>query len=249
MADPVEVPKSVWELIVEAAPASEHPEVCKSCAHMCLRAPQPRSMLATWLSELCHHNGRPRSVPTHQPSPSAAPHRPLVTLCFARVCYLYGQMRRAIGERLIDKAETLHTEVISLLDIWRDYRSTIEAEQAAFEEQKQAKKRMMALLPEPPMVRESLKREISFFVETLRSKGAEIQKVGHAAEIIDYALDKEVVDNPHSSVETPLRPTSSLREGAPPKPHEFEEELSAVVPTLSVFTLDAVVGCIRKVTI
>ena len=39
-------------------------------------------------------------------------------------------MRRAIGERLIDKAETLHTEVISLLDIWRDYRSTIEAEES-----------------------------------------------------------------------------------------------------------------------
>ena len=30
MADPVEVPKSVWELIVEAAPASEHPEVCEN---------------------------------------------------------------------------------------------------------------------------------------------------------------------------------------------------------------------------
>ena len=34
MAEPVEVPKSVWELIVEAAPASEHPEVChmRMCA-------------------------------------------------------------------------------------------------------------------------------------------------------------------------------------------------------------------------
>ena len=49
---------------------------------------------------------------------------------------------------------------------------------------------MMAVLPEPPMVRESLKREISFFVETLQSKGADVQKGGHAAEIIDYALDK-----------------------------------------------------------
>ena len=62
--------------------------------------------------------------------------------------------------------------------------------QAALEEHKQAQQRMMAVLPEPPMVRESLKREISFFVETLQSKGAEVQKGGHAADIIDYALDK-----------------------------------------------------------
>ena len=202
----------------------------------------------------------------------------------------------------------------------------------------------MAVLPEPPMVRESLKREISFFVETLQSKGADVQKGGHAAEIIDYALDKStgnhgpqpmtqptcacppprhpgillppvcdvwshtvtaswwrsaMASSDHRSAliptlslpfspsgvarvllaaadggqrplsvpssamrrpstakvsgrETPLRPTSSRSEGSPskvPKPHEFEEEFSAVAPMLSVFTLDAVVGRIRKVTI
>lgn len=53
-------------------------------------------------------------------------------------------------------------QVSTLLDIWRDYRDDIEAELP-----------MAPVLPEPPMVRESLCNHIRLLLESLKDKAKE----------------------------------------------------------------------------
>lgn len=45
-------------------------------------------------------------------------------------------VRSILGDDIIDEVEMLHREVCSLLDIWRDYRSLISAEEQELENNK-----------------------------------------------------------------------------------------------------------------
>lgn len=40
------------------------------------------------------------------------------------------QVRRCVGEALLQEAEDLHNELLLLLDIWRDYRAETDAKAA-----------------------------------------------------------------------------------------------------------------------
>ncbi|XP_031564912.1 uncharacterized protein LOC116300225 [Actinia tenebrosa] len=98
------------------------------------------------------------------------------------------EIKEVIGEGLIDETIVLHEEATSLLDIWRDYRDETEKE-----EKNLALNRHLSSLPEPPMMRENLKKEIMMFVEMLQQKnnGSQVSKIlNHKDEsIVDYVLE------------------------------------------------------------
>eukprot|EP00041_Stephanoeca_diplocostata_P016762 m.331382 g.331382 ORF g.331382 m.331382 type:complete len:456 (+) comp20476_c0_seq1:381-1748(+) len=76
-------------------------------------------------------------------------------------------VRKILGDDIIDEVETLHREVCSLLDIWREYRSLINAEEQQLENNTGEAR---TILPEPPMARSNLVSEISFFVNSINAK-------------------------------------------------------------------------------
>lgn len=174
----------------------------------------------------------------------------------------HDEMARAIGQKLIDHTETLHAEVTALIEIWRDYRETILEEEALLKVKQEEKEAAKAALPEPPMVREVLKREISFFVESLQAKNAAVPTDSSSSKIVSYALDRFDTDQRPSSTpglnrpstanvggrEMPLRPMSSRSEGHPAvcRSKQLREELSDSGGQLSLFTFDGVVNKIRE---
>ena len=91
------------------------------------------------------------------------------------------EIKRMLGEDLVDQSIELHEEVIFcliiisrdnvlfidfslkvnlLLGIWRDYR----------DETEDIMSKSSCRLPEPPAARDRLKQEIKFFVESIREK-------------------------------------------------------------------------------
>ncbi|PFX15094.1 hypothetical protein AWC38_SpisGene20700 [Stylophora pistillata] len=75
------------------------------------------------------------------------------------------EIKEALGEDLVDETLDLHNEASILLEIWQDYREETEKE-----EREKALQRHLHRLPEPPMIRENLKKEIKMFVEMLQQK-------------------------------------------------------------------------------
>jgi len=155
----------------------------------------------------------------------------------------HDEIKRIIGEDLIDEAETLHTEVVALLEIWKDYREAIETESAT------PKQPELIAIPEPALVRENLKQEIKFFLDSLKAKGANIkrstQKTGATA-IIDYVLES---GRPNSNPLSSRRPSTPRFEGnrpaSAPRANDLESEVEGLEDKLSVFNFDLVADRIR----
>lgn len=115
------------------------------------------------------------------------------------------EIKNMLGESKVEEAEELHREVEMLLDIWQELRS----------ESDKAIKRPNGALPEPPGVRERLKQEISFFLQSMRSKaedeGRDPDKAiaNYKSHVVNYALN----ESPH-----PPRPVTRCSSGELTRP-------------------------------
>ncbi|KAJ8306152.1 hypothetical protein KUTeg_016697 [Tegillarca granosa] len=93
------------------------------------------------------------------------------------------EIKNMLGESLVDQSLELHSEIDTLLDIWRDYRDETESTPHV-------------KLPEPPGLRDRLIQEIQFFVENVKEKARnqgvnadKILKTRHNMDIIEYAVE------------------------------------------------------------
>ncbi|KAJ7383859.1 Coiled-coil domain-containing protein 24 [Desmophyllum pertusum] len=119
------------------------------------------------------------------------------------------EIKEALGEDLVDETLDLQNETSTLLEIWQDYR-----EETDKEEKEQALQRHLNRLPEPPMIRENLKKEVKMFVEMLhqraREEGRNTASVLSQEEssIVEYVFDNTAA-RPSSSSSRPSTAHSS----------------------------------------
>ena len=127
-------------------------------------------------------------------------------------------IKRIIGESLVETSLDLHNEVDTLLEIWRDYRHET---MTGIDELKDTISKTNTLLPEPPNVRETLKKEITMFVKQMREHFKEEDKFcrqivanNHNMNVINYALNTVQLDTSdvsrRSRATTMDRPQSKL---------------------------------------
>lgn len=119
------------------------------------------------------------------------------------------EIKEALGEDLVDETLDLHNEASTLLEIWQDYR-----EETDNEEKDQTLQRHLNRLPEPPMIRENLKKEIKMFVEMLQQKAREEGRNPSSilskqeSNIVEYVFD-DTAARPSSSSSRPSTSHSS----------------------------------------
>lgn len=81
------------------------------------------------------------------------------------------QVRAAIGLSLVDQAQSLFEEAMSLLTIWNEYHEETLSERMLVScRLSVAVARPARTLPEPPAVRQRLEQEISFLIKNLKEK-------------------------------------------------------------------------------
>jgi hypothetical protein len=121
-------------------------------------------------------------------------------------------IKRVVGESLVETSLDLHAEIDTLLEIWRDYRhETVQG----LNRLRQSKRDLTNNLPEPPNQRETLKKEIAFFVKQLRETfndngdrfASKILSKNHNLSVINYVL------NTDQSFTSPTSSTSTLVNG------------------------------------
>ena len=102
-------------------------------------------------------------------------------------------IKSIIGESVIETCIDLHNEIDTLLEIWRDYRNET---MVSLNQIKQTINKSHTNLPEPPNIRETLKKEIRFFVTQMREHYKEEDKFcrqivanNHNLNVINYALN------------------------------------------------------------
>lgn len=115
------------------------------------------------------------------------------------------EIKEALGEDLVDETVDLQNEATTLHDIWQDYREETEKK-----EREQALQRHLKCLPEPPMLRENLKKEIKMFVEMLQQR---TQEEGRSATSIlnkeESSIVEYVFENNGAARSSPSRPSTS----------------------------------------
>jgi hypothetical protein len=101
-------------------------------------------------------------------------------------------IKSIIGQAVIESSIDLHNEIDTLLEIWRDYRNET---MVSLNKIKQNMNKTTNL-PEPPNIRETLKKEIRFFVTQMREVYREEDKFckqivanNHNLNVINYALN------------------------------------------------------------
>ncbi len=102
-------------------------------------------------------------------------------------------IKSRIGESLIETNIDLHNEVDNLLEIWRDFR-----EETSMKLNRSSHlKNSYSSLPEPPNIRETIKKEITFFVKQMREQYKtedafckQIINNKHNLSVINYALNQ-----------------------------------------------------------
>ena len=107
-------------------------------------------------------------------------------------------IKSIIGESLIETSIDLHNEIDTLLEIWRDYRNET---MVSLNQIKQSINNKTNL-PEPPNIRETLKKEIRFFVKQMREQFKEEDKFcrqivanNHNLNVINYVLNSASQSN------------------------------------------------------
>ena len=102
-------------------------------------------------------------------------------------------IKSIIGDSLIETNVDLHNEIDSLLEIWRDFRNET---CMVLNRTKNAHNKNLSLLPEPPNIRETIKKEISFFVKQMREQYKtedtfcqQIINNNHNLNVINYVLN------------------------------------------------------------
>ena len=101
-------------------------------------------------------------------------------------------IKSIIGQAVIESSIDLHNEIDTLLEIWRDYRN----ETMVSLNQIKQNMNKSTNLPEPPNIRDTLKKEIRFFVTQMREVYREEDKFckqivanNHNLNVINYALN------------------------------------------------------------
>lgn len=120
------------------------------------------------------------------------------------------EIQEILGVTLVEESLDLQNEVSTLVDIWRDYRDDIEAELP-----------MAPVLPEPPMVRESLCNHIRLLLESLTDKAKEegrdsgISLSKHNGDVLDYVMEDSGSRGCSPTVNNNRRPCTamSIRDG------------------------------------
>ncbi|XP_046549033.1 coiled-coil domain-containing protein 24-like [Haliotis rubra] len=153
-----------------------------------------------------------------------------------------GEVKRILGESLVDQSIELHEEVSTLLSILQDYRmETSESEP-------------LKVLPEPPQQRERLIQEISFFVENIKakakSKGIDHEHLftKHNSCVIDYALETSR-DCSNAQIRSPKTEEAATRVTSPQNSIPFQdlsEEMQRMRNKLNYLQLDDVVQHLRS---
>ncbi|XP_032217806.1 coiled-coil domain-containing protein 24 isoform X1 [Nematostella vectensis] len=101
------------------------------------------------------------------------------------------EIKEVLGEDLVEETVELHNEATSLLEIWREYH-----EETDREEREVALNRHLSRLPEPPLIRENLKKEIMMFVGMLQQRAEEEGRQSSSVlskkdnEIVDYVMER-----------------------------------------------------------
>ena len=102
-------------------------------------------------------------------------------------------IKSIIGQAVIETSIDLHNEIDTLLEIWRDYRNET---MVSLNQIKQNISKTHNNLPEPPNIRDTLKKEIRFFVTQMREHFKEEDKFcrqivanNHNLNVINYALN------------------------------------------------------------
>lgn len=119
------------------------------------------------------------------------------------------EIKEALGEDLVDETLDLQNEASTLLEIWQDYRDETDKE-----EREQALQRHLNRLPEPPMIRENLKKEIKMFVEMLQQRAHEEGRNSPSilskeeSRIVEYVFEN-TAPRPSSSSSRPSTAQSS----------------------------------------
>ena len=97
-------------------------------------------------------------------------------------------IKERIGSSLLETNGDLHNEVDSLLEIWRDFRTETVSSPSG--------RRSGGALPEAPNIRQTLKKEISFFVAQMREQCRtedtfcrQIVNNKHNLHVINYVLN------------------------------------------------------------
>lgn len=106
-------------------------------------------------------------------------------------------IKERIGSSLIETNTDLHNEIDSLLEIWRDFRSeTISS--------MNSKRAGSGGLPEAPNIRDTIKKEISFFVAQMREQYRtedtfcrQIVNNKHNLNVINYVLNSTTPSKPY----------------------------------------------------
>lgn len=167
------------------------------------------------------------------------------------------EIKEALGEDLVDETLDLQNEASTLLEIWKDYR-----EETAREEKEQALQRHLSRLPEPPMIRENLKKEIKMFVEMLQQQAKEEGRnttsilSKEESNIVEYVYENRGEARPSSSSSRP--PTSHSRDGrqtpmrATPSSNgsrctsSLSDHLDSMNDTLNALEIDRITDHLRQ---
>ncbi|XP_046340643.1 coiled-coil domain-containing protein 24-like [Haliotis rufescens] len=151
------------------------------------------------------------------------------------------EIKRILGESLIDQSIELHEEVSTLMSIWHDYKmETRESEPPK-------------PLPEPPQQRERLIQEISFFVANVKDKanstGIDHEHLfsSHNSCVIEYVLEtSRHCSNAH--LRSPVTDETTSRVISPQNSIPFQdlgEEMLRMRNKLNYLQLDDVVQHLR----
>ncbi|KAK2186366.1 hypothetical protein NP493_203g03005 [Ridgeia piscesae] len=151
------------------------------------------------------------------------------------------EVKNVLGESLVDQSLELHEEVNTLYGIWREFRADV------------LHKPLYHRLPEPPAMRDRLKEEIKFFVETLQERadenGRDFEKIlsNHNTDTIDYALNQRrpgssgynsrpsTSQSSHDGRETPLIRMTPMSDRS-----ALTDKVEAINDKLNVWKLDQV---------
>ncbi len=158
-------------------------------------------------------------------------------------------MRRVVGERLVERLEVLHAEVMTLMDILNMMRSG-DPEPQQPQPQQQPPSTALSLLAEPPGVRQRLEAEIQFFVQQLQLQDA----LDDDPALLRLATASLPPSRPGTAAAArpgtaATRDTLQLQRATPPKSssRESTSSIELLNASLNAFDLDAVVSHLREV--
>ncbi|XP_071799899.1 uncharacterized protein [Asterias amurensis] len=166
------------------------------------------------------------------------------------------EIRDILGNSMVEQSLELRNEVEALLDIWSEYRQETESLAPS-----------VPVLPEPPLLRKSLKGQIRILVESLKERAKESGRDSGLSlsrqssnDILEYALDDSPRDcssagslrRPSTAMssrdgrDTPMRMTPSSDGDELSATSTMSDRVDSVKDQLNVLKIDEVVQELRS---